>query len=85
MFCRTQYHNKVHGAEYLLNLFQPEGDCFLQTPFEKCNGKYSGRVARTSTKSTLVAKAATKEGTGSEQEQVDKESGNNNVTEDRNY
>ena len=82
MMCRTQLDREVHTAVDLSDLVQQRIGSYLQTSLNK--GKGSARAPKTSTKTTFTSESATEQGTLSQQQEVDKDSGNKNTTEERN-
>ena len=80
--CRMHLDREVHTAGHLLVLVQQGIGSYPQTPWNK--GKDSSGAPKTSIKTIFTTKSATEKGTSSQQHEGDKDSGDNDTSEDRN-
>ena len=82
MICGTHLDREVHTAGDLSDLVQQGIGRYPQTP--RNIGKGSGRVLKTSTKTTFTTESADEQGTSLQEQEGDKGWDNKNTREDRN-
>ena len=82
MMCGMHLDRDVHTVGDLSDLVQQGIGSYPQTPQNK--GKGSSRLPKTSTKATFVTELAIEQGTLSQLQEVEKDSGDKDTREDRN-
>ena len=82
MMCSTHLDREVQTAGDLLNPVQQGISSYSQTPRNKRKG--SGRASKTTIKISFTSESATNQGTLSQQQEANKDSGDKYTKEDRN-